>query len=453
VPTDRSNGRGFLRRRRADEAKRVLVLVQNLPYQLDRRVRLECTALVRSGYQVSVICPKGVDTPSTYERDGVRVHSYRPAPPTSGVLSYVVEFVYAWLRTAMISMRLAVTEGFDVIQACNPPDTYWALALLYRPFGKKFVYDQHDLCPEVYRARFGRDDGRCLAALYRLERWTYRWAHHVISTNESYKAVAVRRGGVSPELVTVVRSGPDASKMRKGDAVDGLRKGREHLAVYLGVMGPQDGVDYLLRAIHHYVHDLGRVDTQFALLGFGDALPSLRSLSTELDIDEFVTFTGRADDAMINDYLSTATVGLSPDPSNPLNDVSTMNKTLEYMAYELPVVAFELPETVVSAGPAAVYVPDNDEFLFAKAVAELLGDGAERARMGHLGRRRIEERLAWVHQEISYVGVYDELFDRPRASRAPVPGIPQQNLVIDLNARRSGDIIDLTGAPQEQPAS
>jgi glycosyltransferase involved in cell wall biosynthesis len=361
--------------------------------------------------------------------------------------------MYAWLRTAMISLRLAVTEGFDVIQACNPPDTYWALAMLYRPFGKKFVYDQHDLCPEVYRARFARDDGRCLALLYRLERCTYRWAHHVISTNESYKAVAVRRGGVPPELVTVVRSGPDAGKMRKGAAVDELRKGREHLAVYLGVMGPQDGVDYLLRAIHHYVHDLGRADTQFALLGFGDALPSLRSLSTELDIDEFVTFTGRADDAMINRYLSTATIGLSPDPSNPLNDVSTMNKTLEYMAFELPVVAFELPETVVSAGPAAVYVPDNDEFLFAKAVAELLGDEIERSRMGNMGRRRIEDRLAWGHQEVSYVGVYDDLFGRPRASLNAVQGSTEQHHVIDLNARRPGEMIDLTGAPQEQPAS
>jgi glycosyltransferase involved in cell wall biosynthesis len=397
----------------------VLVLVQNLPYEFDRRVRLECTALVEAGYRVSVICPKSDSAPSYYERDGVQVYSYRPAPLTSGLASYLVEFVYAWLRTAFISLRLFVRHGFDVVQACNPPDTYWLLGLFYRLFGKKFVYDQHDLCPELYQSRFGRDSGVLLRGLAWLERCTYAVSHRVISTNDSYRQVAMTRGKKRPDHVVVVRSGPDPERTRKAQPVPELKRGRDHLAVYLGIMGPQDGVDYLVRSIQHYVHDLGHTDTHFALLGFGDALEGLKALATELDLDEWVTFTGRADERMIRDYLSTADVGLSPDPSSPLNDVSTMNKTLEYMAFELPVVAFDLKETHISAGAAAVYVDNNDEFAYAKAVAELLGDPGRRAEMGALGRERILTSLAWPFQRAVYLRMYGELCGGPAV--IPVP--------------------------------
>jgi glycosyltransferase involved in cell wall biosynthesis len=398
---------------------RVLVIVQNLPYEFDRRVRLECSALVRAGYRVSVICPKSITAPSFYVRDGVRVHSYRGAPLTRGLASYVVEFLYAWLRTALISLRIFVKEGFDVVQACNPPDTYWLLGLFYRLFGKRFVYDQHDLCPELYRSRFGRDTGVLLKTLYFLERCTYLVAHRVISTNDSYREIALTRGGKSPEHVTVVRSGPDPERTRRAEPRPELKHGRDHLAVYLGIMGPQDGVDYLVRAIGHYVHDLGHTDTHFALLGFGDALEDLKALTAELELQSWVTFTGRADEQMIRDYLSTADIGLSPDPSSPLNDLSTMNKTLEYMAFELPVVAFDLKETRISAGDAAVYIEDNDEFSYAKAVHELLQDPARRARMGALGRGRILESLAWVYQEAAYLRLYDQLFGRRAVVRLP----------------------------------
>jgi glycosyltransferase involved in cell wall biosynthesis len=397
------------------------MLVQNLPYEFDRRVRLECAALTEAGYRVSVICPKSEGGASFYERDGVRVHSYRPAPQTSGFASYVVEFVYAWVRTALIALRLFAREGFDVIQACNPPDTYWLLAAFYRPFGVRFVYDQHDLCPELYRSRFGRDTGGLLWMLYLLERCTYRVAHRVIATNDSYREIAVRRGGMLPEHVAVVRSGPDPQRTRRGDAVPALKNGRDNLAVYLGVMGPQDGVDYLVRAIGHFVHDLGHTDTHFALLGFGDARDDLERLTHELELDQWVTFTGRADERMIRDYLSTADVGLSPDPSSPLNDVSTMNKTLEYMAFELPVVAFDLKETRVSAGEAAIYVDDNDEFAYAKAVHELLQDPARCELLGRLGRERVLRSFAWCYQEAELLRLYRDLL-----GHGPVVQLPRQ---------------------------
>jgi glycosyltransferase involved in cell wall biosynthesis len=391
----------------------VLIVVQNLPVPLDRRVWMECRALRAGGFEVSVICPKGPGDAGHEVLEGVHIHRYRPAPPVQGALGYLFEFVYAWLRTAWLGLRVWRRARFDAIQACNPPDTYWALALLYRPAGVRFVYDQHDLCPEVYRSRFGDDTGLAarlqLAGLRFLERATYRSAHHVISVNGSYRDVALSRGRRRPADVTVVRSGPHPDRMRRGEPAPELRRGRDHLACYLGVMGPQDGVDLLIRAVDVYVHDLGRDDCQFALLGFGDCYDELRRLTTELGLDDVVTFTGRADDRMIDAYLSTADLGIDPDPLNPLNDVSTMNKVLEYMAYEVPVVTFDLHETRVSAAGAARYVTPNRVDELAKAMAELLDDPDARRRMGEEGRRRIVDELGWHHQADRYVGVYERL--------------------------------------------
>lgn len=403
---------------------RVLVIVQNLSVPLDRRVWQECLALVAAGIGVSVICPRGPGEARHEVLRGVHIHRYAPPPATSGFLSYAVEFAYCWLRTAALSVRIARREGFDVIQACNPPDTYWALALPYKALGKRFVFDHHDLNPEVYVSRFGGDGGALHRALHRallvLERATFRVADHVISTNESYREVAMRRGRRAPADVSVVRSGPDAAVMRRGEAVPELRRGRKHLAVYLGIMGPQDGVDGVLHALRRLA-DRGRDDLHVALLGFGDCLASLRELAVELGVDDRVTFTGRAGPETIRDYLSTASVGLSPDPFSPLNDVSTMNKTLEYMAHELPVVAYDLKETRVSAHDAAVYVPDGDVDGFATAIADLLDDEERRDEMGRRGRRRIEDELAWQHQVPHYVDVYRSLLPSSRPGTGPAP--------------------------------
>jgi glycosyltransferase involved in cell wall biosynthesis len=392
----------------------VLIIVQNLPVPLDRRVWMECRALRAAGFDVSVICPKGGEDSASYQMlEGVSIHRYRPAPPVKGTMGYLIEFVYAWVRTAIASLRIWRRRPFGAIQACNPPDTYWALALVYKLLGVRFVYDQHDLCPEVFMSRFDADEGAQLSVLRALEWAAYRTADRVISVNDSYRDIAVGRGKVAPSLVTVVRSGPDPSRMRRGAPRPELRRGRPRLACYLGVMGPQDGVDLLVRAIDVFVHELGRQDCHFALLGFGDCLEELRALSVELEVDHWITFTGRADDTMIGEYLSTADMGLDPDPLNPLNDVSTMNKVLEYMAFELPVVTFDLRETRVSAGDAAHYVEPNDVAAFAKAMAELLDNPEECLAMGTAGRGRIESELGWHEQADRYVGVYRELLGPP----------------------------------------
>lgn len=393
--------------------KRVLVIVQNLPVPLDRRVWLECLALVAQGYGVSVICPKGPGDPGYEELDGVALYKYRPPPTAGGLLGYLLEFGYCWVQTLIRAIRARRRHGFDAIQACNPPDTYWALALLFRPFGVRFVYDQHDLNPEVYASRFGRRSGALYRCLLALESATYRTADHVISTNESYRNVALTRGRRRSDEVSVVISGPDSTVMRRGEPRAELRRGKPYLCCWLGIMGPQDGVDLVLHATRWLRDELGRSDVHVALLGFGDCLEDLRRLAGELGLDEMVTFTGRAGPEVIADYLSTADLGLTPDPSNPLNEVSTMNKTMEYMAYGLPVVATDLRETRVTAGAAAVYVTSGDPGAFARAMVELLDQPERRTRMGDAGRQRIERDLAWHHQAPVYVEVYERLIGRP----------------------------------------
>jgi glycosyltransferase involved in cell wall biosynthesis len=401
----------------------VLIVVQNLPVPLDRRVWLECQALVAAGYSVSVICPKDDGDPRRSELDGVRLYKYAPIASSDGTLGYLAEFVYCWLRTAVLSLAVWRNAPFGVIQACNPPDTYWLLARLWRLAGVKFVYDQHDLNPEVFRSRFGEPKSMLariqLKALIWLERRTYRGADHVIVTNESYGQIARRRGGIAPADLTVVRSGPDTSRMRPVDGVASLRHGRAHLLAYLGVMGPQDGVDIVIRVLDILVHKFGREDVHLAVMGFGDAYAETVELAQALDVRDYVTFTGKVGPAEITRYLSTADIGLSPDPLNPLNDVSTMNKTMEYMSFAVPVVAFDLAETRVSGGDAVVYVeparaagdPQRSAAVlrFAETVSDLLDDPAHRVAMALAGRHRAQDVLDWVPQRRAYVGAYDSV--------------------------------------------
>jgi glycosyltransferase involved in cell wall biosynthesis len=393
--------------------RRVLIIVQNLPVPLDRRVWLECLALRKAGVGVSVICPKGPGDPRRQTIAGVHIYKYTPPRAAGGFFGYLLEFVYCWLRTAVLSVEVAFRDGFGAIQACNPPDTYWALALLWRPFGKRFVYDQHDLNPEVFLSRFGEADRPArkfqFAVLKMLEAATYRVADHVISTNESYRAIALGRGRRQPDTVTVVRSGPDTVAMRPVETFIDARQGHEYLAVYLGIMGPQDGVDRALRAFAEVVHSYGRTDCHFALLGFGDCLDELKSLAKELRVDDHVTFTGRVDRSEIADYLSAADVGICPDPKSPLNDVSTMNKTMEYMAYCVPIVSFDLLETRVSAGDAAIYVESEDVEGFAKAWIGLLDDPDDRVRRGLYARQRAAQEMDWAPQELKYVEVWEKV--------------------------------------------
>ena len=389
---------------------RVLIIVQNLPVPFDRRVWLECQALIADGYQVAVVCPKGEGDPPYQVIDTVELYKYRPYAPGGSKISFITEYAYSFIATAWQTFKARRSGRFAVMQACNPPDIFWPIALVLRALDRtRFVFDHHDLCPELYESRFPDGPKLPYKMLRALERRTHRTADHVISTNNSYREVAITRSGKQATDVTIVRTGPDPQRLRRGEPHPELRRGRRFLAAYIGVMGPQDGVDIVVRAADVVVHQLGRDDIAFTLIGKGDCFDDLVALRDELGLAGHVEFTGRAPDELVGRILSTADVGLSPDPKNSLNDVSTMNKTMEYMAFELPVVAFDLRETRVSAGDAGVYVEPNNVHKYAAAIVGLMDEKTRRDMMGKLGRARVEQELAWDHQARAYLGVYQRV--------------------------------------------
>jgi glycosyltransferase involved in cell wall biosynthesis len=419
--------------------------VQNLPVPLDRRVWLECQALIARGYRVSVICPKGPGDPARQRIDGVDIYKYAPAHEAVGFVGFAWEFAYSWVRTAWLSLAVWRRGPFDIIQACNPPDTYWLLALCWRVRGVRFVFDHHDLNPELFVSRFGAParvtQKLQYAALRWLERRTFRTADRIISTNESYKAIAVRRGGRRPGHVTVVRSGPDTRTMRPIYPVHPRLEGAIEL-VYLGIMGPQDGVDQVLLVMDELVHRRGRTDITATLMGFGDCWEDLTAQCTLLGLDDRVTFTGRVDRVAIAEHLSRADIGLCPDLKTPLNDLSTMNKTMEYMAYGLPAVSFDLAETRVSGDDTLLYVESGDIAAFADAVERLADDPLLRADLGRRGRERVEAVLDWRPQAEAYVAVLDEVSGFSR----PGPAVPDDETMAltDSSGRRYVDLDDET---------
>ncbi len=408
----------------------VLIIVQNLPVPLDRRVWLESQALSGAGFAVSVICPKGPGDPARQRIQGIDIYKYRPPREAQGVLGFAWEFIYSWLRTGWLSIVVWRHGRFDIIQACNPPDTYWALARLWRARHVKFVYDQHDLNPELFLSRFGVPRSpkamALLGALRWLERQTYRTADHVISTNDFYREIAIRRGGRPLSDTTVVRSGPDTRRMRPVIPPLSVRGAHRYLLAYLGVMGPQDTVGQLIDVMEDLVRRRGRTDIHLVLMGFGDCLEELRSDVTARGLDDAITFTGRVGPAEIADHLSAADIGLGPDLRTPLNDVSTMNKTLEYMAYCLPSVAYELAEARRLVDNAAVFVPSGDVKRFADEVVALLADPDRRVQMGLRARERVVNLWDWRAQSAAYIKVFDRLTDSslkiPRGTESPVRG-------------------------------
>jgi glycosyltransferase involved in cell wall biosynthesis len=387
-------------------AGKALILVENLSVPFDRRVWQESTALRDAGWDVHVICPQGTDRDTEPETEiaGIKIHRYPLKAATGGPRGYLQEYGSALWHTFRLARRVGPV---DVVHACNPPDLLFLVAKMMKRRGARFIFDQHDLVPELYLSRFDRGEDFLYRAVCRIERLTYRAADVVIATNESYREAAVTRGGKKPAEVFVVRSAPAVERFREAPVEESLKRGKPHLLCYLGVMGPQDGVDYALRSLASLRDDLGRTDWHAVFIGGGDTFDDMIGLSHELGLSDLVDFTGRIPDDDLLRYLSTADVCLSPDPLNPLNDVSTMNKIMEYMAMARPIVSFDLREARVSAGDAAVYAPANDEGEFAKLIARLLDDPEERRRMGELGRARVSGPLSWDHSRTALLAAYE----------------------------------------------
>lgn len=389
----------------------VLIIVENLPVPFDRRVWQEANTLADAGYRVSIICPMGKGFEKAYENiQGISIYRHPLPIEADGPLGYLIEYGVALWFQFRLSLRVIKDRGFDVIHACNPPDNIFLIGLFYKCLmGKKFVFDHHDINPELYYAKFRKKD-----IFYRImllwEKLTFRTADISIATNESYKRIAIDRGGMPPDRVFVVKSGPDLNRVKPVEMNGRWRKGRQYLVGYVGVMGKQEGLDILLKGIDYLIHTLNRHDIQFLLVGDGTEKHALQRLARRLRIEDYVTFTGRVSDPILMEILSTADVCVNPDVVNDLNDKSTMNKIMEYMALGKPIVQFDLTEGRASAQAASLYAAPNDPKSFMDHIVSLLDDDKKREKMGSIGRLRVENELKWEYEAKKLLHAYECVF-------------------------------------------
>lgn len=390
--------------------RNILIIVQNLPVPFDRRVWQEATSLRRHGFGVTVICPKKGTCTAGFERlEDIDIYRYPLIYEAGqGVIGYFVEFVYCWLASLWLAMRAYVRRPFHAIHACNPPDTFFALALLFRPLGVKFVFDHHDLCPEMYVAKGRPRAGLLYRGLLFLERLTLRSADVVIAVNESHRTIAMERGGVSNEKIAVIRSGPRRVWAEIDSPHPELKRGRKFMVMYLGEMCEQDGVAHMLHAVQAY-RTIAPDDTLFTFCGGGPDQPRMKAMAEQMGLGPVSHFTGRIPDETLWEYLSTADIGIDPDPLTEWSNMSTMNKMIEYMAFGRPIVAFDLLEHRRTAESAAVYVKGNDDAAMGRATRELLLDSERRQAMSQFARNRFREELAWENSEKRLIAMYREL--------------------------------------------
>jgi glycosyltransferase involved in cell wall biosynthesis len=387
------------------EPARILIIVQNESLPHDRHVWNESRALVRAGHDVTVICPlgEGRENEPFAELEGVKIHRYRPRPAGEGAASYIIEYLAALWSMRGLARRLARERPFDLVHACSPPDFLLLAVLGLRLRGSRFVFDHHDLTPELYATRFG--EGLIQRATLAGEQVAFRVADVVLAVNDSYRRVAIERGRRDPDDVVVVRTGPDLSRFVAVDPDPTLKGDKDFLLSYVGVMGAQDGVDHALKALAALAER--RRDWSAIFMGDGDVLAEMRALAAELGIDDLVEFSGWVEHDYVATVLSSTDVCIAPDPKNPLNDLSSMIKISEYMAMARPIVSFDLTESRVGAGDAALFARPEDFDHFAGLISDLLDDPVRRRALGLAGRKRAEEVLAWEHQERALLAAYD----------------------------------------------
>lgn len=394
-------------------ARRILIVVENLPVPLDRRVWLEATTLAAHGYEVSVICPTGRGWDKRHEViEGIHIYRYpEPVEAHSGAVAYAREYLHSLVHWFRLARKVRRERGFDVIQGCNPPDLIFLLALWYRFRGVRYLFDHHDVCPELFEAKFGKK-----GLLYRImliwERMTFATASVSIATNESFREIALRRGRMKAEDVFIVRSAPKIEKFEIRPADPALRKGAGTVLGYVGVIGQQEGMDLLVAAADHLINRMGRRDVHFLIVGFGPEVPTVQADVAARGLSDWFTFTGALYGEDLLRALNSCDIGVSPDPKNAMNDISTMNKVMEYMTLEKPVVQFDLKEGRASAGEASVYARANDPVDFAARIAELMDAPERRAEMGRIGRARVLDRLSWAHSVPHLLAAYDRIFAR-----------------------------------------
>lgn len=392
--------------------RRVLIIVENLPVPFDRRVWSEATTLRAAGYTVSIICPTGKGYEALYEElEGIHIYRHPLPVDARGLAGYIREYSAALYHEVRLALKIYRRHGFHVIHGCNPPDLIFLVAWLFRPFGVKFLFDHHDICPELFEAKFGKR-GLLYDVTRFFERLTFRSATVSIATNASYRDIAIRRGEMGMDDVFIVRSGPKISNLQIRPPKAELKKGFTYLVGYVGVIGQQEGMDLLVAAVHHIVETLGRTDIHFGIVGGGPELPAIVANVEKRGLSRYFTFTGRAPDDLMLDMLNTADLCVNPDRVTPMNDLSTMNKILEYMTLKKPIVQFETREGRFSAGDASLYAKRNDPSDFAAKIVTLLDNPEARQSMGETGRQRILTTFSWEHSAPLLLAAYERLFEK-----------------------------------------
>jgi len=393
-------------------SKKVLIIVENAPVPADPRVWKEATTLQRNGYRVAVIS-KLAKGSEKYHEVIEGVHIYRHPMPNEGdsAWAYLWEYSCALFWEFLYACWIFLRHGFQVIQGCNPPDNIFLVALPFKLFGAKYIFDHHDVIPELFLTKFG-SRGSLFKAQILLEKLTYWASDVVLATNESYRGIALNRGGKDPADVFVVRNGPVLEKFKAVPPNESLKHGKTFLVGYVGFMSAQDGLDILVEVARH-IKDMGRLDVQFTCVGTGSDLPKLRTMVKDMDLSDMVEFTGRIPDAELLEILSTADVCVNPDVPCEMNDMSTMQKIMEYMALGKPIVQFDMKEGRYSAGEASLYADKHNQVSdFAAKILWLLENPDERKRMGEFGRKRVQEELAWDYSVPHLLAAYKRCFDK-----------------------------------------
>jgi len=390
--------------------KHILIIVENSPVPFDRRVWLEAKALFDNNYDVSVVCPKGINNNDNYEyKEGIHIYRHPVPKEKEKITSYLGEYLVALFWEFFLSFKLFIRKRFDVIHACNPPDNIFLVALFYKIFGVKFIFDHHDLSPEQYIAKFGKKDFFYMA-LKIFEKMTFKLADVSIATNNSYKEIAVQRGGMNPEKVFIVRNGPELDKLKKMPAKKSLKHGKRYLIGYVGTMGKQEGLNYLIKVIKFIVREKGRKDIHFTCVGGGPALNYLKLLSKNMNLTDYVNFTGRIPDEELFEILNASDVCVNPDIPNDFNNKSTMIKIMEYMALKKPIVQFDLKEGKLSAGKASLYAKKNNIRDFGEKILILVENKDLRKKMGEIGYKRVQYKLDWKYSIPNLLKVYRVVF-------------------------------------------
>ncbi|MEQ9439308.1 MAG: glycosyltransferase family 4 protein [Cyclobacteriaceae bacterium] len=384
--------------------KHVLIIIENLPAPFDRRVWQEATTLKEEGADVSIICPKMKGYTKSYEEiDGIEI--YRHPLPTEGhgALGYLAEYSIAIFWELILSIKIFLKKRFQVIHGCNPPDLIFLTALPFKLFGVKYVFDHHDINPELYIAKFDKKGFFYKCMLY-FERLTFKVADYSIATNESYRKIAITRGKMPPENVTVVRSGPSLKRLKLTKGDESYKKGRKFLVGYVGVIGVQEGLDLLMESAKYITQQ--RQDVQFAIVGGGTALDEIQHLAKEMGLADYVDFYGRVSDEKLVDILNTCEVGVNPDKPTIMNNLSTMNKIMEYMALKKPIVQYDLKEGRASALEASLYAENHNTDDFGDKILWLLDHEEERKKMAEYGYDRVLNKLSWDYERVNLINFY-----------------------------------------------